>query len=244
MKLDLQAVGLYPREICTYCANEISSLMNALRGMYGLRRISLSVTVILLSASTVHLLNLPSPNAAMHLVQALQDLRTMSVNHQYASLCIEIIGRLADQWGIALPENAKNMTPFRSPDPPRFAAPNMSVFFTQAALSNDAIDALSGTSQRHDSGSMYEQSFIQHNYSVLPHQPNTLATSRPVMQHMGSAGHSLHSTPMQTTPVPGSQGIWSTFPQQQMDPTNLNSAEYQMMTDASTYGFNPYAPPG
>lgn len=72
MKLDLSGIGLYPRELATYCANEISKLMNALRGMYGLRRTSLSVSTILLSASTVHLMNLPSQNAAVQLTQAMR----------------------------------------------------------------------------------------------------------------------------------------------------------------------------
>jgi hypothetical protein len=73
MKLDLSDIGLYPRELATYCATEISKLMNALRGMYGLRRTSLAVSPILLSASTVHLMNLPSSQgAAVHLTQAMR----------------------------------------------------------------------------------------------------------------------------------------------------------------------------
>ncbi|KAH0019900.1 hypothetical protein KCU78_g6635, partial [Aureobasidium melanogenum] len=74
MKLDLSDIGLYPRELLTYCATEISKLMNALRAMYGLRRTSLAVSSILLSASTVHLMNLPSQGAAVQLTQAMQDL--------------------------------------------------------------------------------------------------------------------------------------------------------------------------
>lgn len=72
MKLDLSDIELYPRELATYCATEISKLMNALRGMYGLRRTSLAVSPILLSASTVHLMNLPSQGAAMQLTQAMR----------------------------------------------------------------------------------------------------------------------------------------------------------------------------
>jgi hypothetical protein len=72
MKLDLSDIGLYPRELATYCATEISKLMNALRGMYGLRRTSLAVSSIVLSASTVHLMNLPSQGAAVQLTQAMR----------------------------------------------------------------------------------------------------------------------------------------------------------------------------
>jgi len=72
MKLDLSDIGLYPRELATYCATEISKLMNALRGMYGLRRTSLAVSSFVLSASTVHLMNLPSQGAAVQLTQAMR----------------------------------------------------------------------------------------------------------------------------------------------------------------------------
>lgn len=72
MKLDLQAIGLYPQNVCNYCATEISSLMNALRGLYGLRRVCIPVPVALLAASTIYLLNLPSSNAAVQLSQALR----------------------------------------------------------------------------------------------------------------------------------------------------------------------------
>ena len=245
MKLDLHIVGLYPREISTYCATEISNLMNALRGMYGLRRICLSVTDIVLSAATVHLLNLPSQSAAIHLTQALQDLQTMSVNHRYAVSCIEIINRLADQWGIALPEAAKGITPFRSPDPPQAAAPNMSVYFTQAALSNESIDALSITSGgRHDSGSLYEPSFVQHSYAVLPQQTSDLTSGPHNMQSFGSTPHGLQSTPVHNSAAPGGDGLWQHFQTQQMVPTEMHGADYPMMPDQSAYGFHSYGPPG
>lgn len=75
IKLDLRGANLFPRDTCTYCANEISSLMNALRAMYGLRRVCLAVTGMLLSASTIHLLNLPSEPAVSYLSQALRKFK-------------------------------------------------------------------------------------------------------------------------------------------------------------------------
>ncbi|KAF2765274.1 hypothetical protein EJ03DRAFT_210798 [Teratosphaeria nubilosa] len=75
----------------------------ALREIYGLRRVHLSVTSILLSASTIHLLNLPSAPATLHLTQALQDLEATSVNHHFAARCIDIIHSLAANWKISLP---------------------------------------------------------------------------------------------------------------------------------------------
>lgn len=74
--------------------------------MYGLRRVPLAITHLLLSASTIHLLNLPSEPAATNLAQGMHDLQAMSVNHQFAARCIEIVRALASKWNIALPEAA------------------------------------------------------------------------------------------------------------------------------------------
>ncbi|KAH9820923.1 Nitrogen assimilation transcription factor nit-4 [Teratosphaeria destructans] len=103
IKLDLSGAGLYPRDTCIHCANEISVLMNALRRIEGLHRVPLPVTSILLSASTIHLLNLPSEPATLHLTQALQDLQAIAVNHRFAGRCIDIIRSLAARWEISLP---------------------------------------------------------------------------------------------------------------------------------------------
>lgn len=244
MKLDLQGIGLYPREVSTYCATKISDLMNALRGIYGLRRTCLAVSAILLSASTVHLLNLPSQTAAINLTQALHDLQTMSVNHRYAMCCIEIVKRLADQWGITLPESAQNITSFRSPAPESFNAPHMSVYFTQATLSNDSMDAFGGTSQtsRHDSGSIYEPSFVQHTYPVQ------LSTNGSAMVHQNAPSligtpHSMQSTPALASSSQNPQGLWQEFQPDHMVPTGMQAVEFQMMADPTAYGYNPYVPP-
>lgn len=105
---------MYPRDTCTFCANEISVLMNALRAMYGLRRVCLPVTGLLLSASTIHLLNLPNDQAAAHLTQGMHDLQAMSINHYFAGRCVEIIRGLASKWHIQLPDNLPSGSPFRA----------------------------------------------------------------------------------------------------------------------------------
>ncbi|THW92568.1 hypothetical protein D6D06_07282 [Aureobasidium pullulans] len=242
MKLDLSDIGLYPRELATYCATEISKLMNALRGMYGLRRTSLAVSPILLSASTVHLMNLPSQGAAMQLTQAMQDLDTMSVNHRYASCCLEVINRLANQWGIRLPEGTANLAPFRSPEPDQ-AMPNMSLFFTQATLSNESMESLvapPSNNLRHDSGSMFEPSFAPHNMPILP---------TPSQSSLGSTSqHSMHSTPMNTTPVQAQSNMWTTFPSQQMSAPmhiQLPPGDFGMMNvdHQTAFGYQAYQPP-
>ena len=80
--------------------------MNTLRSMYGLRRVCLPVTSILLSAITIHLLELPSETSATNLIRGLRDLETISLNHPFAVRCIGVIGALATKWNITLPEGA------------------------------------------------------------------------------------------------------------------------------------------
>jgi hypothetical protein len=79
--------------------------------MYGLRRVCLPVTGFLLSASTIHLLNLPSETSARHLSQAMHDLKAMSANHLFAGRCVDIIRSLASKWKINLPEDAPSKSP-------------------------------------------------------------------------------------------------------------------------------------
>jgi hypothetical protein len=87
--------------------------MGALRAMYGLRRVPMPVTGLLLSASTVHLLNIPTEQASANLSQAMHDFRAMSTNHYFAGNCIDIIRELATKWNIQLPESVPSSSPFK-----------------------------------------------------------------------------------------------------------------------------------
>ena len=165
----------------------------------------------------------------------------MSINHPYASGCIEVINRLANQWGIILPEGSIKLTPFRSPEIEQ-AAPNMSLFFTQATLSSESIDSLvaPSTNIRHDSGSIFEPSFVPHNMPILAPQDHASAAGVPQ--------HSLQSTPMHTTPVQAQSHMWPQFTNQQMTNSGMQVQmpvpEYQMMNvdHSGTYGFQGYPP--
>lgn len=113
IKLDLRVASLYPHDTCTFSANEISALMGALRAMYGLRRVAQPTASLLLSASTIHLLNLPSEEAAKNLSQGLLDFETMSVNHGLAARAVDIIRSLSSKWNIPLPEEAAVIANYR-----------------------------------------------------------------------------------------------------------------------------------
>jgi len=67
----MREAGLDPRGICTYCANEISSLVDRIRNVYGIQHICVAVIGSITSAATVHLLNIPDPNAVLRFSQAI-----------------------------------------------------------------------------------------------------------------------------------------------------------------------------
>nr|POE75752.1 nitrogen assimilation transcription factor nit-4 [Quercus suber] len=140
IKLDLRNVNLNSFQIVTYCANEISGLMNALRAMYGLRRVALAVPNVLLSAATIHLLNLPSEPAAAHLSQGLHDLQAMAVNHQFAAQCVDIIKSLAVKWDIVLPDGAAAISVFRGTHYSPNSPPHASTFFAASIPRTNSSD--------------------------------------------------------------------------------------------------------
>jgi hypothetical protein len=151
IKLDLQGANLYPRDTCTMCANEISGLVNALRGMYGLRRICPAVTSLLLSATTIHLLNLPAEPAALNLSQGIQDLQAMSTNHHFAAECVEIILSLAAKWNLALPEDVGAATSFGPGASRPWQSPTSSTFWAASIPRKESSGgARSNTSSGHN----------------------------------------------------------------------------------------------
>lgn len=170
--------------------------MNALRAVYGLRRISLAVTNVLLSASTIHLLNLPSEAAAAHLSQALQDLEAMSVNHRFAARAIDIIRSLSSKWRIALPEGAASVAMYRIFGQTEMAS-SPSAFFA-ASIPQVPERARSGESSSSSSDSPFGPPGSQ----AIPQQTSVPTFYSDPM----TPAHSSHS---QTT-------FWTPFPVQGM----------------------------
>ncbi|EME38553.1 hypothetical protein DOTSEDRAFT_75913 [Dothistroma septosporum NZE10] len=206
IKLDLRAVNLYPRDTCTHCANEISALMNALRAMYGLRRVALVVVSLVLSASTIHLLNLPSEEAAAHLSQGLHDLEAISVNHRFAARAVDIVRSLSSKWNIALRESAAAVSVYRMGLQREIASPPPSTFF---AASIPRKHSSEGGTRSADSG-----------YKESPFAPPS-ATSHPLQrqqqQHSQNQIGLFYTDP--TTPLDPNQtqpAFWTPFPTQVM----------------------------
>ena len=191
IKLDLSGVQLYPLNICSFCANEISVLAGTLRDSYGLRRVPLRVLSLLLAASTIHLLNLPDDESAMRLNQAFQDFQAMSTNHQWAARCITIVQSFAIRWRIALPEAMFNSHIQHQPAPP-----SSSVFWSASIPQERSFSSESSASNYspQDSGLLQPPA-----YQHRPVSPSFLAGP---------------SVPVEQFPVP--DAIWTPFPNQTM----------------------------
>ncbi|KAK1812286.1 hypothetical protein LTR12_013312 [Friedmanniomyces endolithicus] len=193
VKLDLRSAGLFPRDTCTHSANQISSIMNALRAISGLRRVSLTVCSWVLTASTIHLLNLPSDVAANNLSQGMHDLQTISVNHPFAARCIDIIRSLAVKWNITLPEGSNAIPGFRELSTQPLASPTTAFFAA-------SIPRHQSSEGRTESGSSISSN----------RQPDTPFDAPP---HPASTFPKYYSDPM--APMDASQArhaFWTPFP--------------------------------
>lgn len=257
IKLDLSGANLFPRDTCTFCANEISSIMNTLRAMYGLRRVNLPVVNRVLSSLTIHLLNLPSEPSAAHLAQGLQDLQAMSLNHQFAARAIEIITSLAAKWNIALPESAVAVPP-RNKGAKQFPSPPSSTFWAASIPRKESSDnsSRSASSQR---GSPFVPPTTQphrHNSfspvygdSVPPLDPTNASTAFwtpfPLQNAPVPQQSIVPSMPMDMTPTDPSSDQWHSFqspmssatshPQQVQPPQNVQPHNLQGMMDGLAF---------
>lgn len=150
----------------------------------------------MLSATTIHLLNLPAEPATTNLSQGIQDLQTMSTNHQFAAECVDIIVSLASKWGIALPDDVGTNTPFGSGTQRSWQSPASSTFWAASIPRKES----SGGARSSDSSS--------HNDSPFPPPPS---------QSLHTPFAPLYNNPSTQLDPPHAQGtFWTPFPGQAM----------------------------
>lgn len=239
MKLDLSGANLFPRDTCTICANEISSMMNILRAMYGMRRVCLAVPSLLLSASTIHLLNLPAEPSATHLSQGLHDLQAMSMNHTFAARCVDIVRSLATKWNIALPESAAAISVLRPHGGKTNVSPRSSAFWGASIPSAPRDDS---TQSSGSSASQPEGPFPppgQNPQQQAPFAPFFSDPTTPLDPNQTQTAFWI-PFPGQTMPVPPQQPI---VPSMAMDLSGMHkdSSAHWQMYGSSTSGMEPVA---
>ncbi|KAK6431710.1 hypothetical protein LTR95_012131 [Oleoguttula sp. CCFEE 5521] len=246
IKLDLHEADLYPLDTCTFCANEISNLMSALRAMYGLRRVALPVTGFLLSASTVHLLNLPSEQAATHLTQAMHDFRAMSMNHYFAGRCVGIIRDLANKWHIQLPEAAPSVSPFRLGDQPFFSSPPQSAFYAPSIPRQTSSNSQPNSGPNSGSGPISTDSSIPTEHSPFkppsapPALPSNPQPPQPDMIYYPDNFNAFDQNQQQQQ----QQQYWVPFPHQGMPsfPAGMANTDQYTFSNNDMQHFNTVQP--
>ena len=81
----------------------MSAILDTYRSLYGLRRTSVLMPHIVISACTIYLIKLPSPSAGSHLAQLLNDLKAMSTNHPLTIRMLGIVLSLGKRWELDFP---------------------------------------------------------------------------------------------------------------------------------------------
>ena len=118
LKVSLTNSKFSPRDICKACANHGTSIIGTYRQIYGLRRIPLVATHILLSTSIIHLLDLPNSSSAHDLALDITCLREISTNHSFSNRSLHIILALSQQWKIPLPSEVAQIAYDLPPEVP------------------------------------------------------------------------------------------------------------------------------
>jgi hypothetical protein len=191
--------------------------MNALRNMYGLRRVCLVVVSLILSASTIHLLNLPAEPSTTNLNQGLHDLQAMAMNHTFAGRCVDIVRSLATKWSIGLPEGAASISAFRPPGQRTGFSPTSSTFWAASFPGHGSSRSSGSSSSVHESPFPPPTTHVQSSYVPAYADP----ASQMEMQNVFWTPF-----PGQTMPVPTQLMV----PSMPTDMTGLNDAASQWQT--------------
>lgn len=116
LKVDLMNSEISPRAIVDSCAEKVSAILDTYRSLYTLRRTSVLVPHIVVSACTIYLVKLPSPSAGPSLAQLLNDLKEMSVNHPLTIRMLRIVLSLGKKWQLDLPLGLQRAVDSFSPE--------------------------------------------------------------------------------------------------------------------------------
>jgi hypothetical protein len=164
IRFDLVNSSVQPGDVCRNAATEITKIMNCYRRRFTLRTHAFLLDYSLLSAATVHVIEIPTKGTAhakftlanrcaLHNIsQILQDLKDMSANHIYAVRAIKIIRGLAERNGKLLPDDHSSNLDISAP------AYTSSMFSTTAKTTVSPVPYSSKASAdnlRHQEGHQY-----------------------------------------------------------------------------------------
>jgi hypothetical protein len=96
-----------PREVCRAAANAISDIFAQHRHLYGLVGIYTFQVHCLLTACTIHVINLPAIASTAYLTAACNSFQDLIPRCEWAAGCLNILKGLVQKWHIILPLEAE-----------------------------------------------------------------------------------------------------------------------------------------
>lgn len=103
LKATIDYSDVVPREVCREAANMISDLWQEHHSAYGLSGIYMFQVHCLLTACTLHIINVPTISANRHLTQACNIFQELIHRNEWARSSLVILRGLAEKWRLVLP---------------------------------------------------------------------------------------------------------------------------------------------
>jgi hypothetical protein len=186
-----------PRKVCIQAASFISKLMRLYKRTYGLRQICNIAVYMVHSACTIHLLNLPEPDARRDIIHGVKHLEEIAEDWLCARRTLSIISVLARKWNSELPEEA---TAVLARTDARFG------FFSTA-------DLPSPKSENH-AHSPHSSASPQASQYHSPHASETSRTPRSLIESLHNYTHSASNSPPGIESNPALGPYSQPYPQQ------------------------------
>jgi len=103
LKATIDYSDVVPRDVCREAANMISDLWQEHHSMYGLSGIYMFQVHCLLTACTLHIINVPTISANRHLTQACNIFQELIPRNEWARSSLVVLRGLAEKWRLVLP---------------------------------------------------------------------------------------------------------------------------------------------
>ncbi|KAF2757070.1 hypothetical protein EJ05DRAFT_501611 [Pseudovirgaria hyperparasitica] len=108
LKATFTESNLSPRDVCRRSANYISDIFAQHRRMYGLSGLYTFQVHCLLTACTIHIINIPAIASSTYLTAACNSFQDLVTRNEWAVGSLNIIRGLVQKWNIVLPIEAEN----------------------------------------------------------------------------------------------------------------------------------------
>lgn len=103
----INSPDIVPRDVCRQSANEISKLFNQHRQSFGMNGLCMFQVHCLLTACTIHIINIPTISATERFTTACICLQELTDRNQWALSCLKILRGLVEKWSLILPQEVE-----------------------------------------------------------------------------------------------------------------------------------------